>query len=111
MNMHQEIRRGAMIVVVATFLAGVSLPAHPMTYHGTVLAAEPAKVQVKVIDEKTKKEDAVWFVVDKNTKVKRGETRVAYANAHIAKGERIVIIVNMDAKIKMLAEEIRLAPQ
>ena len=80
-----------------------------MTHQGTVLAVEPARVQVKTIDEKTKKEDQVWFAVNKDTKVKRGEKTVTYADAKIAVGERIVITVDMDAKTKMLATEIRLA--
>jgi hypothetical protein len=47
--------------------------------------------------------------VDKTTKVKRGDKTVSYADAKITAGERIVIIVDMDAKTKMFAEEIRLA--
>jgi hypothetical protein len=91
-------------LVVATPLA-----AHEVTYFGTVLAVEAARVHVKTIDEKTRAEDAVWFVVDKDTKVKRGDKTVRYADAKIMKGERIVLIVNHDASTKMLALEIRLA--
>ncbi|HSQ03033.1 MAG TPA: hypothetical protein VLN59_03285 [Burkholderiales bacterium] len=80
-----------------------------MTYQGTVLAAQPTKLQVKTVDEKTKKEETVWFVVDKDTKVRRGENVVAYADAKITAGERIIVIVDMDADRKLLAAEIRLA--
>ena len=96
-------------IMMFTLLAPSVLGAHEMNYQGSVLAVQPTKVQVKMIDEKTKKESTASFVVDKNTKVKRGEKTVAYADAKFAVSERIVIIVNMDAKTKMLAVEIRLA--
>jgi hypothetical protein len=38
-----------------------------------VLAVESALIQVNTVDEKTKKEEKVWFVVNKDTKVKRGD--------------------------------------
>ena len=109
MKMHQVIRRGLSLIVLAACLAGVTLTAHSVSYQGTVVAVEPAKVQVKTVDDKTKKEDSVWFVVNKDTKVKRGEATVKYAEASIAKGERIVVTIDHDAKVKMLATEIRLA--
>ena len=98
----------ATIGLAITFacLASSAVLAHPMTHQGTVLTVEAARIEVKTVDEKTKKEDKVWFVVDKTTKVKRGDKLVSYANAKITAGERIVIIVDMDAKTKMLAEEI-----
>ena len=102
------------IVVSLGVFALAALPAgsaHPMTYQGTVLAVQPAKLQVRAVDPMTKKEGDLWFVVDKDTKVKRGEKTVSYAEAKIAVGERIVVIVDMDAETKMLAEEIRLAPR
>src|SRR4051812_41584942 len=95
--------------IVLTVCATAALFAHPMTYQGTVLAVQPAKLQVKTVDDKTKKEESTWFVVDRNTKVKRGDKTVPYAEAKIAVSERIVVIVDMDAATKMLAEEIRLA--
>ena len=97
------------VAVASAWLGSVAVFAHPMTHQGTVLTVEPARIEVKTVDEKTKKEDKVWFVVDKTTKVKRGDKIVSYADAKIAAGERIVIIVDMDAKTKMFAEEIRLA--
>ena len=96
-------------VVMLALVAVAVVRAHPMTHQGTVLAVQPTKIQVKTVDEKTKREDSLWFVVDKNTKVTRGDKKVAYADAEIAAGERIVVIVDMDAETKMLAEEIRLA--
>ena len=101
--------RKRVTVVAFALVAGTLVSAHPMTYQGTVLAVEAAKVQVKAVDEHTKKEENIWFVVDKNTKVTRGDKKTSYADAKIATGERIVIIVDMDSKTKNYAEEIRLA--
>jgi len=109
MNMHQTIRVSAGMAMMATLLAGVAVSAHPMTYQGTVLAIEVAKVQVKTVDDTTKKEETVWFVINKDTKVKRGDATVKYVDAKIVKGERIVITIDHDSKIKDLATEIRLA--
>ena len=97
------------VVIAIVLLVPSAAQAHPMTHQGTVLAVEPARLQVKTIDEKTKKEDRLWFVVDKNTKVRRGDKPVSYADAKITVGERVVIIVDMDAETKMLATEIHLA--
>jgi hypothetical protein len=81
-----------------------------MMYRGTVVEVQPAKIAVKTTEEKTRKTETVWLAVNKETKVKRGEVPVSYAEAHITKDERIVVIVNHDAETKMLATEIRLAP-
>ena len=103
-----RLRLAALLVFSAVLSA--SLLAHEMTYKGTVLATEPAKLQVKTIpDDKTKPEETLWFRVDKNTKVKRGDTVVKYADAKIVKGERIAVTINHDAATKNLATEIRLA--
>ncbi len=88
---------------------GVRVWAHPMTYLGTVLAVEATRVQVKAVDEMTKKETTLWFVIDEHTIVKRGDTVVSAAAAKIMKGERIAVIVDMDAPNKLHAVEIRLA--
>lgn len=109
MSMHQAVRMGVGVVGLATLLASVAVSAHPMTHQGTVLAVEPTRLQVKTVDDTSKKEDTVWFTVNKATKVKRGDKTVTYTDAKIVKGERIVITVDTDAKTKMLATEIRLA--
>jgi hypothetical protein len=96
-------------LLVLSVLLTTALRAHEVTYMGTVLAVEPTKVQVKTVDSTTKKEDTVWFLVDRNTKVKRGDTLVKFADAKIAKGERIAVTINHDAATKNLATEIRLA--
>jgi len=94
----------ALLALVASTIVG----AHPMNYQGTVISAGPAKLAIKTIDEKTKKESTVTFTIDRNTKVKRGDRLVSYADAKIVANERIVVIVDMDAATKMVAEEIRL---
>jgi len=87
-----------------------ALRAHEVMYRGTVVEVQASKIAVKTTDDKTKKTETVWLAVNKDTKVKRGDVPVPYGEAHIAKDERIVVIVNHDAETKMLATEIRLAP-
>lgn len=98
------------IIAAAAFAVLVSavVSAHAVTYQGTVLAVEPARVQVKTVNEK-KAIQSMWFAVDKGTLVKRGTKAVKFADAAIAPGERIVVIVDEHAETKNLAEEIRLA--
>ena len=104
--------KGALLSLVMTAVVAVAVVrAHEATFQGTVLAVEAATLQVKTIDLKTKKEDSVWFQVNKDTKVERGDKKVTYADAHIVRGERIVVTVDHDAKIKMLATKIQLAPK
>jgi len=98
---------GAIVVFGCAMTAVVH--AHDVLYRGTVLAVQPTKLQVKTIDEKTKNEEPVWFTVSGATKVKRGDKVVPYGDANIADGERIVVVVNHDAEVKMLATELRLA--
>ena len=81
---------------VALVLAPAILVAHEETYKGTVMAVDAAKVQVKVIDEKSKKEIAMDFVVTVKTKVLRGDKTVSFADARIQKDERIAVTVNHD---------------
>lgn len=97
--------------IVFAFVMGSSVvSAQEVTYLGTVLVTEAARVQVRTVDGKTKNEDNVWFAVDKDTTVKRGDDVVAYPDAKITRGERIAVIVDPAAKTKMLALQIRLAP-
>jgi hypothetical protein len=83
--------------------------AQEVTYLGTVMAVESRRIHVQAIDEKTKQEQHLWFAIDKDTKVKRGDAIVDIAAAKIAVGERIAVIVDPAAKTKMLAMELRLA--
>ena len=105
----KSIRLLATCVAIAV-VGMTTLQAHEMMYRGTVVEVQPSKIAVKATDDKTKKTETVWLAVNKDTKVKRGDVPVPYAEAHIARDERIVVIVNHDAETKMLATEIRLAP-
>ena len=111
---NQDVRPNVIRLLAAFFLVAcigfAALVAHEMMYRGTVEEVQPAKIAVKTIDDKTKKTETMWFAVNKDTKVKRGEVPVPYGEAHFARDERIVVIVNHDAETKMLATEIRLAP-
>ncbi len=109
MNVFRSLVGTVATLVTLAYVATSAVLAHPMTHQGTVLAIESARIQVNTVDDKTKKEEKVWFVVNKDTKVKRGDKTVTYTDAKIAVGERIVVIVDMDAKTKNLVEEIRLA--
>jgi len=109
MIQRKPIRFLAACVVIAV-VCMATLQAHEMMYRGTVVEVQAAKIAVKTTDDKTKKTETVWLAVNKDTKVKRGEVPVPYSEAHIAKDERIVVIVDHDAETKMLATEIRLAP-
>jgi len=106
------VRQLSLAITASILVAGlfdIPVVAHEVTYQGTVLAVETTKLHVKTVDLKTKKEEDLWFNIDKTTKVKRGDKSVQLGEAKIAKGERIVVIVDHDAETKMLAKEIRLA--
>jgi hypothetical protein len=104
MQFRQIITASALAVLVL----GVILSAHSITVQGTVVAVDASRVQVKSVDEK-KAAQTVWYVVDRDTLVKRGTKTVKFADAAITAGERIVVIVDEHAETKNLAEEIRLA--
>ena len=108
---NRRLRQSLVSIAAVVFAVATGAPAlaHEVTYQGTVLQVETGKMHVKTVDIKTKKEEDLWFNLDKTTKVKRGDKTVPLASAAIAKGERIVIIVDHDAETKMLAKEVRLA--
>lgn len=101
------------LVLCVAYVAMCSLPivlrAHELTYQGTVAALEPARLQVKVVDATSHKEQLLWFNVTKMTKIKRGAETVDYSRAGIMKDERVVVIVDHGADNKMSVTEIRLA--
>jgi hypothetical protein len=102
------------VLFVLVFAAPVAVPvalAQESTYLGTVAAVEPARIQVRAMDERTKQESTVWFAIDRDTKVTRGDAVVPYAEAKIARGERITVIVDPAARTKMRALEVRLGPE
>lgn len=97
------------LILSAVTLAPLAAVAHDVLYPGTVLTIEAARIEVNTIDQETKKQTPMWFEIDADTKVKRGETLVPYAKAQIRKDERIVVVVNHDDG-GTAATELRLAP-
>ena len=87
-----------MVGAMALWLAGATVLAHQVTYKGTVIAVDAAKmrIQVKVLDSKTKKETPMDFGVTVKTKVLRGDKLVPFGSAQIKKDERISVTVNND---------------
>ena len=67
-----------------------------MTYKGTVMAATASTVQVKLIDDTSKKETSATFTVTAKTKVFRGDKAISFADAKVQKDERIVVTVDHD---------------
>lgn len=95
--MRQMVR--ILLAVMVLGIAGVPLLAHDETFKGTVVSVVAAKVQVKVIDEQTKKETVMDFVITAKTKVLRGEKLMSLADAKIQKDERIAVTVNHDVSM------------
>lgn len=98
----------AVIGLAVMAAAVVTVWAHPMTYKGTVVSVAAASVEVKAMDDMTKKEVTKTFKVTDKTKVFRGDAVVTFAAAKVQKDERIAVTINMD-EASDVAEEIRLA--
>lgn len=98
-----------MAVLALVVPAGAVVFAHDVLYPGTVLTVEAERLQVKTVDPDTKEALTLWFAVTEDTRVKRGDRIVTYAEAKIAKDERIVVVVNHDAEARNVATELRLA--
>jgi NADH dehydrogenase FAD-containing subunit len=94
----------ALVIVFAPFVS-----AHEVTYRGTVVAletgryAQPAggmrevqELHVTVVDAKTKRPSQRVFVIVDATRIFRGESTVALADAAIQKGESVAVTVDHD---------------
>ena len=103
-----RVMAAAMMSAVVIVAAAAVVMAHPMTYKGTVVSVAAASLQVKAMDDMTKKESTMTFKVSDKTKVYRGDKLVKFADAHLVKDERIVVSTNMDESPD-LALEVRLA--
>ena len=94
---------GLLLAVMALAVAGTTVRAHEETYKGTVISTnittKAPKVQVSVVNEKTKKTSTMEFVVTAKTKVLRGDKVVKFSEARIKKNERIVVTVNHDVSM------------
>jgi len=98
-----------LLLPVTLVMAVAIVAAHEVTYKGTVISVEPAKLQVKVIDDKDdKKTTPMTFAITDKTKIFRGDIELKLADAKIVKDERVAVTINHDeAGYKAL--EIRLA--
>jgi hypothetical protein len=97
-------------VVVFAWLGVASAAfAQDRTVLGTVAAVEPSRIQVRVVDETSKREEVLSFAIGKDTRIKRGDSNLSFADAKIANGERVAILVNSTSKDRPTASEIRLA--
>lgn len=104
-------RRSALAVAFAGVMALAAVPAfaHDVLYPGTVLDVQADRLHVRTVDPESKAEVRLWFTVTKDTRVKRGDAVVSFADAKIARDERVVVVVNHDAETKGVATEVRLA--
>ena len=100
-------RTATAIVAAVTLLGSVVVLGHEMTVMGSVAAIEPARIQVKVTDQK-KTESSTWYPIDAKTKITRGQTVVTLAQAKITVNERVVLIVDHESDTEMRTLEIRL---
>ncbi len=98
----------AVASAVMVMAATAAILAHPMTYKGTVVSVAAASLQVKAMDDMTKKESTMTFKVSEKTKVYRGDKLVTFVDAKVMKDERIAVTINMD-EAPDAALEIRLA--
>jgi methionine-rich copper-binding protein CopC len=96
------------IALAALITTTSAVLAHDMLTEGTVLTVAPTKLEIRAPNKANKKDETVAFVIDKNTKVTRGDKSVSYAHAKIEKGERIVVVVDTEAPKKMVGTQLRL---
>ena len=88
-------RIGAVVLgAVMLLVSGVSVLAHEVTYKGTVAKIENRKLEVIVVDEKTKKESKMPFELTSRTKIYRGDRQLKLDDVKIQKDERIVVTIN-----------------
>lgn len=85
------------IAIMFAFGASAALSAHEETFKGTVIEVTDRKINVLVIDDKSKKETPMVFELTTNTKVFRGDKQIKWAEAKIQKEERIAVTINHDA--------------
>jgi len=97
------------VVLIATLAMASVARAHDERHRGTVIEVEADRRHVRTIDDEGKPGEDRWFGVTAETTVQRGERTVAYADAGIANGERVVVIVDTHAQVKNAAKEVRLA--
>lgn len=102
---------GVLGVVAGLAVSNAVVTAHDMLTDGTVLSVAEKKLEITSVNKSTKKEETVAFVIDEKTKVVRGTEKLAFANGKLKKGDKVTVVVNTDAAVKMLATEVRIAAQ
>ena len=105
--MRSHFVRVCCVLVLMLAVGSATAGAQERTYLGTVAAVEPTRIQVRVTDDTSKREELVWFAIGKDTRVKRGDINVAPSEAKIAVGERVAVLST--AASTGTASEIRLA--
>lgn len=108
--MRHFVRNVCASALFVSLTAANTVLAQEMTHLGTVVAVETGRIQVRMLDDSAKPAEVVWFVIDSNTRFKRGDRVVTRVDAKIAKGERVAVLMDPAAKTRMLATEIRLGP-
>lgn len=98
----------ALMVAIAAWMLVAPVRAHEVTHRGTVVAIEAARVQVQTLTDDGAKGELTWFDITDRTTVTRGDQTVTFADAAIAKGERIVVEVDHD-RAPTVALRVRLA--
>ena len=96
------------VALALTMGASIAYAQEEVTYLGTTIAVEAMRVQVRIVDEKTKQEQTQWFLIDRNTRIKRGDEVLPLTTAAIRVGERIAVLLDPVDKATMRAREIRL---
>lgn len=96
MTTSTHIRYGIAGFVLVSCLAAAPVFAHLITFKGTVISATTASLKVTVIDEKTRKPAPMSFVLDKETKILRGDTLLTFATAKIQAGEKVSVTIDHD---------------
>lgn len=90
----------AMLCIAATAFAQETV------FMGTVMTVHSDRVQIMTGEPQ---KEHLWFVIDKNTVIRRGEKVVTATEAKITAGERIAVIVIGAAKDPRPARELRLS--
>ena len=107
--MMREPTSGRLLITVALLVAlgGTHLFAHELIVKGTVVTVQKSRIQVKTGEEKPGQIPA-WYPIDAKTKILRGKKSVTLSEAKITTGEKIVVLLDHDAKNVMKTLELRL---
>ena len=98
-----------LLSVLAWSLGSSAVFAHEIMYKGTVESAasgrytqadgsvkEIPELNVKTIDDRSKKPITIVFTVTETTRVFRGEKQLSYREARIQKGEAVSVTIDHD---------------